>query len=355
MNADGARPRELAGALDRDPEFPQWSSDSRTVYFLADDHGVTRVYGARNNGTVREVPRPAERLRGFSLADNGRAVSIRSSARDGGDVVSFTVDVESQPVTLASPNARLLAEREIGAVEEIAYASDGQTIQGWIVKPPRFDPAGKYPLLVDAQDSPRAMCGVEFRLRAQIFAARGFVVLCANPRGTPGYGEQFGRLLKTRYPGNDFDDLMRGVDFLISKECIDARRLAISGSLLTAWAIGHTDRFHAAIARRPISDFAVHVTTQPDGARRALEWMGAMPWEDPQQYVTHSPIYFAGNFKTPTLVLAGESDPGSDSLYFALRAKKVDAALVRLPSSGKPGEQVLEMETVLAWLERLGR
>ena len=140
-----------------------------------------------------------------------------------------------------------MAERDLGAIEEISTPSGGKTIQGWIVKPPAFDAAKKYPLLVDIDDAPRRMCGDDFRLRAQIFAARGFVVLCANPRGTPGYGEEFGNLIRSRFPGDDFDDIMRGVDYLISKGTIDPARLSISGGLLAAWAIGHTERFHAAV------------------------------------------------------------------------------------------------------------
>src|SRR5205085_874511 len=104
MNVDGSRERVLSGSLDRDASDPQWSSESRTVYFLADDKGATRVYAARNDGTVRQATNKPERLRGFSLADNGRAASVRSSATEGGDVVTFTVDVVSQPVTLAAPN-----------------------------------------------------------------------------------------------------------------------------------------------------------------------------------------------------------------------------------------------------------
>jgi acylaminoacyl-peptidase len=127
-----------------------------------------------------------------------------------------------------------VAEREAGVTEEVQYASDGKTIQGWVVKPPGFDGARKYPLLLDIDDAPRRMCGPEFRWRGQWFAARGFVVLCANPRGTPGYGEEFGNLIRSRFPGDDFDDLMRGVDAVIARGFIDPERLAIRGGLLAA-------------------------------------------------------------------------------------------------------------------------
>ena len=351
MNADGSRAKELAGALDRDPQSPQWSSDSRTVYFLADDRGATHVYAAHNDGTVRQATTQPERLHGFSLADNGRAASVRSSATAAGDVVSFTVDVASEPATAAAPNQHLLAERDLGAIEEIAYPSAGRSIQAWIVKPPSFDPARKYPLLLDIQDDPRQMYGGEIDLRSQVFAAHGWVVLHANPRGTPGYGEEFGNLLRTRYPGDDYDDLMRGVDFVVAKGYIDPARMAVAGGLLAAWTVGHTSRFRAAIARRPIVDWALDVATRPDGARRAAEWMGAMPWDDPAQYTQHSPLYFAAGFRTPTLILAGDPDPESEELYFALQQKKVESALVRLPE-GKPSAGVLELKTILAWLGR---
>ncbi len=351
MNADGSRAKALAGELDRDPESPQWSSEGRTVYFLAADRGATHVYAAHNDGSVRQVTTRPARLHGFSLADNGRAVSIRSSATVAGDVVSFTVDVASEPTAPASPNQHLLAERDLASVEEIAFPSDGRTIQAWMVKPPLFDPAGKYPLLLDIQDAPRRMYGGEIDLRSQIFAARGWVVLHINPRGTPGYGEDFGNLLRTRFPGDDYDDLMRGVDFVLSQGYIDASRMAVSGGLLAAWTIGHTNRFHRAIARRPIVDWATDVATNPSGPRRASEWMGAMPWDDPDQYTRHSPLYFAARFETPTLILAGDSDPESDELYFALRQRKVDSVLVRLPE-GHPDMRVAELETILAWLGR---
>src|SRR5262249_20876848 len=152
---------------------------------------------------------------------------------------------------------------------EIRYESGGQTVQGWVVKPAGFDAAKKYPLVLDVRDDPREMYGTEFNLRAQILAARGFVVLCINPRGTPGYGEFFGNLLPTAFPGDDYDDLMRGVDWVVSKGFVDPKRLAVAGGLLAAWTIGHADRFRAAVVRRPIADWLTDVATRPDGARRA--------------------------------------------------------------------------------------
>ena len=135
------------------------------------------------------------------------------------------------------------------------------------------------------------MYGVDFNLRAQIFAARGFVVLCANPRGTPGYGEVFGNLLRTRDPGDDFDDLMRGVDFVAAKGYIDTSRLAVAGGLVAAWAIGHTDRFRRAVVER--------LSSGRIGPR----------WEDPDHYVKHSPIFFAREFPHSDAGSGGRSGP----------------------------------------------
>ncbi len=350
MRADGSGQKVLGGALDRDAASPQWSAESRTVYFLADDRGATHVYAAHNDGTVRQATHAAERLRGLSLADNGRAASVRWRETEAGIVVSFAVDVEPEPRVAAAPNQGWLAGRELAPVEAMEFASDGHTIQAWLVKPAPFQAGRKYPLLVDVADSPRRMYGVEFDARAQMLASAGYAVLHVNPRGTPGYGEEFGNLLRTRYPGDDFDDLMRGVDAALERGWVDKDRLYIAGGLLAAWAMGHTDRFRGAIARHPVVDWAADVALRPDGARRAAEWMGAMPWEDAEQYVKHSPIYFAGKFRTPALILAGAGDAESEELYFALRARKVPAEMVRLPEG--PGARVLEVEAMVGWMGR---
>ena len=349
MGVDGNRRKVLTGVLDRDVRHPQWSSDSRTVYFLADDRGATRVYAARNDGTVRQVSARDERLCWFSLADNGRAVTVRSTATEAGDVVSFAVDLPGGVTTLASPNRELLATRDIGPREEIHVTSDGKDVHAWLLRPLHADPASQHPLWVDLagtppdERAPHAMSGVEFSPRSQILAARGYVVLTLNPRGTAGYGEDFGNLLRTRFPGDDFDDLMRAVDAAIAKGGIDPKRLVLDGGLLAAWAIGHTDRFAAAVIRRPIADWTSAVALASDYRRAA--WMGAMPWDDPGQYTQHSPVFFARNFKTPTLVIG--DDVQSRELYFALQARKVESALLRLAP-----DRVLELEAELAWMSR---
>ena len=344
MNVDGSRVKPIAAALDRDPVNPRWSSDSRTLYFLADDSGATRVLAARNDSTVRPVTPGGERLQGFSLADNGRAAAVRSTGR-AVEVITFQVDMPPATETvIAAPMAKLFAEREISASEEIHVSSAGKSIQGWLLRPPHFDAARQYPLLLDIADAPRRMYGPDFSLDAQIFAARGWVVLRVNPRGTPGYGEEFGRLLSTRYPGDDADDLLAAVDFVIGKGGIDAKRIVVRGGLVAAWLLGHSDRFAAAIARRPIVDFTLM-------AERAAPFLGALPWDDSDAYVKHSPIYFAQNWKTPTLVLAENGDAQSDEFYHALQLRKVNAAMVKIPAWDKPSAQVAELEATLAWLK----
>jgi acylaminoacyl-peptidase len=377
ISADGRRVRVLTGAHDRDVASPRWSSDSRTLYFVSDDHGASHVYAARLDGTVRQVTRGAERFGsyagpiGFSLADNGRAAVLRSTPSEPADVYTFAIDRPEQSKRLTAMNAELMGARAWGAVEEIVYdAHDGKKIQGWIAKPPGFDPSKKYPLILDIHGGPHAMYGVEFDLQRQIFAARGYVVLYTNPRGSTGYGEDFGNIIHTAYPGDDYQDLMRGVDALLARGYVDPKRLAVTGGsgggLLTAWIVGKTDRFAAAVSQYPVTNWITQVGTADGGYRHAAVWMKAMPWENPEQYLGHSPIFLAQNFKTPTMVITGEADlrtpmAESEELYFALKARKVDAVLVRIPDEphgvrgAHPSHRIAKMEHILGWIEKYTR
>jgi acylaminoacyl-peptidase len=201
----------------------------------------------------------------------------------------------------------------------------------------------------------------------QMYAGRGFVVLYTNPRGSTGYGEDFGDIIHTKYPGDDFKDLMAGVDMMLAKGYIDGKRLAVTGGsgggLLTAWIIGHTDRFAAAVSQYPVTNWITQVGTADGGYHHAASWMSAMPWENPKQYLDHSPVFFAANFKTPTMVITGEADlrtpiAESEELYFALKVRKVDAVLVRIPNEphgirgAYPSHRVAKVEHILGWIEK---
>jgi acylaminoacyl-peptidase len=210
------------------------------------------------------------------------------------------------------------------------------------------------------------MYGVGFQHELQIQAARGFVVLYLNPRGSTGYGEEFGNIIHTKYPGDDFTDLMKGVDQMVAKGYIDPKKLCVTGGsgggLLTAWTIGHTDRFAAAVSQYPVTNWITQAGTADGGYVHSALWLKAFPWEQPQQFLEHSPIYYAKNFKTPTMVITGEADlrtpiAESEELYFALKAQKVPAVLVRVPDEyhgihGRNSHYIEKIEHIIAWMER---
>jgi acylaminoacyl-peptidase len=357
MNPDGSRDKVLAGALDRDVAAPFWSSDGRTVYFLADDAGATQVYAARADGTARQVTRRHDRLTGFSLADNGRAAAVRWSASEGaveaGTVVSFAVDLPGGVNALAAPNDELLATRDIATAEEFRYDSAGRGIQAWLTRPARFDPARTYPLIVDVEDQPGRMRGVEPRLETQLLAARGWLVLTLNPRGTPGYGEGFANLLPTAYPDDAFTDAMRGVDAVLGKGLGDARRIAMVGGLLASWALGHGDRLRAVVVTEPVADLAARAWQSPASLRRMTALLGAAPWEDPQLYAKHSPLSSAPDFNTPALLIARPGDVAAAALATALSTRRLDCTVLSLSPEQNPEDRVLEWQGILAWLEKM--
>lgn len=375
MDADGGNPRLLTAGHDRDVRAPQWSADSKAIYFLSDDRGTSQFYMARLGGAVKQITSGKQRLGSayatsdpFTLSAAGRVVTTRSTPKEPADIFTFTVDRPDLWTRLTSLNESLLAGRTLGEVEDISWDSfDGRPMQGWFVKPPHFDPARKYPLILSIHGGPHAMYGVEFGLEFQIYAARGFVVFYPNPRGSTGYGEEFGNIIHTHYPGDDFKDLMAGVDAVLVKGSVDPKRLAVTGGsgggLLTAWTIGQTDRFAAAVSQYPVTNWITQAGTADGGYYHAAVWMKSMPWENPDQYLKHSPIFLAKNFKTPTLVITGEADlrtpmAQSEELYFALKARKVPAVLVRIPDEphgirgAHPSHQIAKVEHILGWIEK---
>jgi dipeptidyl aminopeptidase/acylaminoacyl peptidase len=171
----------------------------------------------------------------------------------------------------------------------------------------------------------------------QLYASMGYVVLYTNPRGSSGYGSAFGNAIKNAYPGKDYDDLMAGVDTVINRGYVDPKNMFVygcsGGGVLTAWVVGHTDRFAAASSECPVTNWLSFVGTT-DGSGWYYNF-AKFPWEDPSEHLRRSPLMYVGNVKTPTMLLTGEGDlrtpmPQTEEYYMALKMRQVPTVMVRL-------------------------
>src|SRR5204862_823315 len=185
--------------------------------------------------------------------------------------------------------------RTLGKVEELTWKSsaDGREVQGWLVYPPDFDAKRRYPLMLEIHGGPFAAYGPHFAPETQLYAAQGYLVLYANPRGSTSYGAEFANQIHHNYPSQDYDDLMSGVDAVIARGSVDERNLFVTGGsgggVLTAWIVGHTERFRAAVVAKPVINWLSFVLTSDSDAYYVNYWFSKMPWEDPEQYAKRSP------------------------------------------------------------------
>ena len=372
MNLDGTGKRELTSNLDRDPTGLIWAQDNSGVYFTAEDKGANQLYFAALNGPA---PKPLtsgnQQLFTANVSNTGRAVATLSAPQEPGDVVTFTLDNPSALRKLTDVNGDVLAGRKLGAVEEIWYDSvGGFKVQGWLVKPPDFDPAKKYPLILYIHGGPHSMYGVGMNFEFQQHAAEGYLVLYTNPRGSTGYGQAFGNAINNNYPGQDYDDLMNGVDAVIKKGSVDERNLFVcggsGGGVLTSWIVGHTDRFAAAVAMKPVINWYSFVGTT-DGASWYYNF-AKLPWDDPSEHLRRSPITYVGKVKTPTMLMTGELDlrtpmEETEQYYRALKLRKVDTLMVRVadeyhpfnaspPALRHPSSRLYQILYLRGWFEK---
>ncbi len=372
MNADGSGKKVLTETFDRTPNDLMWSEDGDGVYFTTEDKGTNNLYFvSRSGGASRQITKGNHQLSVSNASKNGTFVGTLASATETGDVVTFNLK-QTAPRRLTNINDDLLEGRKLGAVEEIWYDSvGGMKVQGWIIKPPDFDASKKYPLILYIHGGPHAMYGVGFNFEFQNHAAENYVVLYTNPRGSTGYGKQFGNAINNKYPGEDYDDLMRGVDETIKRGYIDEKNLFVTGGsgggVLTAWIVGHTDRFAAAVAMKPVINWYSFVGTT-DGA----DWyynFKKLPWEDPSEHLQRSPITYVGNVKTPTMVLTGDLDlrtpmEQTEQYYRALKLRKVPTAMVRLNDEyhgfnalglRHPSNRLYQIQYLRAWFDKYKR
>jgi dipeptidyl aminopeptidase/acylaminoacyl peptidase len=341
MDRDGGNIRMISGDFDRSPNSLTWAADGSGLYFNVSEMGTQNVYFVSRDGGVSQVTRGNHLLSFSSMTDDGFMVGTRSNYYEPGDIVSFRasagVENESGLTELTHVNDDVLAGVTLGEVEEIWYKSvDDYDIQGWIIKPPNFDPNQQYPMMLAIHGGPHGMYNVGFNFGWQEHAANGYVVLYTNPRGSSGYGSAFGNSIKRAYPGKDFDDLMNGVDEVLAKGYVDEDNMFVygcsGGGVLTSWIVGHTDRFAGASANCPVINWLSFVGTT-DG----IGWYNNFdnyPWDDPSEHLRRSPLMYVGNVTTPTMLMTGELDlrtpmPQTEEFYAALKVLKVPTAMVR--------------------------
>ncbi len=367
MNIDGSRSRVLAD-IDRSPGGLTWARDGSGVYFTVQSEGAQNLWFAPLNGQPRQVTTGAHMLGVSDIAADGTVIGTLTAPTVPGDIVSFNVRRPADIRTLTDVNGDVLFGKKLGQVEEIWYTSvDNFRVQGWIVKPPDFDASKKYPLMLSIHGGPHSMYNVGFNFGWQEHAANDYVVLYTNPRGSTGYGSAFGNAIKNAYPDKDYDDLMKGVDEVIARGYIDTENMFVygcsGGGVLTAWIVGHTDRFAAASSNCPVINWLsfVGTTDGPNWYRNFEKY----PWDDPSEHLRRSPLMYVGNVKTPTMLMTGVNDlrtpiAQTEEFYQALRMLKVPTAMVRFNdewhgTSSKPSNFIRTQLYLRDWFRKHAR
>lgn len=373
MNRDGSNSRMVTAKLDRDAGSPRWAPDGSGIYFIYADQGDAKFAFTSLDGTTRVV---ANHLGNganggsaqFSFSNNGQyAVTVTHPENPGG-IAAGTLSASGEPHMLVEPNRELIAQKPLGKVEEIWFNSskDQRKIEGWIIKPPDFDPSKKYPLILEIHGGPFGNYGDRFDLEKQLYAAMGYVVLYTNPRGSTSYGEEFANLIHHAYPGDDFYDLNSGVDAVIAKGYVDPTNLFVTGGsgggVLTCWMIDNTTRFKAAASDYPVINWYSWTLTSDIPIVGSKYWFPGPPWEYPEQYMQRSVINHVKDVKTPTLLMTGEEDfrtpiSEAEQFYEALKLLKVETMLVRFPGephglSRRPSHQMEKVIYISSWFEK---
>lgn len=372
-NADGSGARELTGSFDYSIDAISWDGNRGLWMQFIDRSRGCIGWIAASGGAVKRITCD---LGGTEI---GRPYTAGSFSAGNGKL-AFTTGTTSNPANLAvtssggstrvltNLDSNLLDHVTLGKVEEIKVKSsaDGRDIQTWIITPPGFDPAKKYPLLLEIHGGPFDAYGPWFAPELQLYAAAGYVVVYSNPRGSTSYGTEFANLIENAYPGQDYDDLMSVVDAAIARGSIDTDNLFVTGGsgggALTAWIVGHTDRFRAAVSAKPVINWSSFVLTSDFYPYFTRYWFTGFPWDNAENYVKRSPITYVGNVTTPTMMLVGDDDhrtPASEAeqFYQALKLRKIDTAMVRIPGAShainaRPSNMIAQVLNTIAWFEK---
>ncbi len=370
FDADGGLAGDQRPPRGGSPSAPVWSRDGSSILIKAGEQGAANMKRVDvATGKVDAVTTGNQEVMAYTADARGENVALVLSTQTVvGDLHLLNAGSRATR-RLTSFNDRLFGQLQLSEPEEITYPSfDGRTMQGWIMKPPGFEASRKYPLVLQIHGGPHAAYGNTFTHEFQWMAAQGYVVLFTNPRGSSNYGQDFGNIIQFKYPGDDYKDLMAGVDALLKRGYIDEARMGVTGGsgggLLTNWVVTQTNRFKAAVSQRDISDWTGFWYTA-DFWTPNVSWFVKAPFEDPQEYAARSPITYVRNIQTPIMFILGDEDwrtppsAGGEQLFRALKYLKRPTVMIRFPDethelsrSGKPWHRVERLQHIVGWMDK---
>ncbi len=357
--AAGGEERVLTAALDRNVRAPAFAADDESILFVLEDSAEQHLaqYDLASDSVQRLVDGELS-VREFSLHESG-TVAIRLSTPQIPGEIFLWQDGALHQVT--HTNDTLLGERRLAAVRNVTFPSaDGTEIEGFIFTPPDYDPREKYPTILRIHGGPVSQYDFSFNRDAQLFAANGYVVVIANPRGSSGYGQDFSAALFAEWGVKDYEDVMAAVDYAIAEGYSDPGRLGVGGwsygGILTNYVITRTDRFEGAITGASEVNFVANYGHDHYQLQWELEL--GLPWENREAWEKISPFNDVGKVTTPTLIMGGKEDwnvpiQNSEQLYQALRRRGITTQLVVYPDEShgisRPSFQKDRYERYLAW------
>ena len=302
-----------------------------------------------------------------STPDQSRMVMAISTTTNIGDI--YVIDGKSKtPSQITHVNEELFSQLDLPAPEELWVKSfDGRMIQTLVQKPPQFDSTKKYPTILNIHGGPHSTYGFNFFHEMQWMAARGYVVVYPNPRGSTSFGQDFGNVIQYHYPGDDYKDLMASVDAVIAKGWADPDHLGVTGGsgggVLTNWIIGHTNRFKAAVSMRSIANWADWWYTA-DFTQFRPTWFRGAPFDEEADFKERSPITYVKQMNTPLMLIEGGEDyrtppsAGGEQLFRALKYLKKPVVMVQFPGeshelsrSGKPKHRTERLDHIVGWFD----
>jgi dipeptidyl aminopeptidase/acylaminoacyl peptidase len=365
---------DLPGVLPLIP--PTWSKNSTRIYLQVSLHGNTILKSVTLDGGGNEGAPSLQTVIGdpgvvgaFTFdRDQSKLAYFHADMTDLGQVwVQDVATGRSRKLTCVNEN--LLSDRDLGKAEEVWFkGAAGNDLQGWILKPPDFDESKKYPSILQIHGGPRVQYGNFFTHEFYWLAAHGYVVHFCNPRGGLGYGEEHAKAIVGNWGTADYDDLMAWTDYVQQQPYIDAERMGVTGGsyggYMTAWIIGHTDRFKAAVVQRCASNLISMYGSSDHNWNFQDEWGDIPPWEDVERYWRQSPMKYIGNATTPTLVIHSEQDlrcaiEQGEQVFVALKRLGVDTEMVRFPDEphglsrgGRTDRRIERLRHILRWFDR---